>query len=49
MLGKPAESFVDLVKSNPYTKCWKLSKMASNLNVPESVSVVIESEPSTLI
>lgn len=52
MLGKPAESLVEIVKVHPYTKCWKLSKIIRDsevVNVPESVSVVIETEPSTLM
>lgn len=42
--GKPAESFVDIVKCNPHKKWWKLTKLASELNLPESVSIVIESK-----
>jgi len=53
LLNKPAESFVDLVKSNPYKKCWMLSKIASETeNIPLSVSVVvekIEESPSIVI
>lgn len=47
MMGKPAESLIEIVKANPYVKCWKLSKLVRDseiLNVPESVSVVIESQ-----
>ena len=46
MLKKPAESFRNLVKSNPYTKCWKLAKKVGELDIPESLSVVVETEPS---
>ena len=40
---RPAESFVNLVKSNPFKKCHQLSKMVSEVTeIPESVSVVVE-------
>lgn len=51
--NKPSESFVELIKAHPYKKCWQLSKIVKESsiqdNVPESISVVIETEPSTLI
>jgi len=45
LLNKPAESFVNLVKSHPHKKCWMLSKLISEdsfNNIPETTSVVIE-------
>jgi len=50
MSNKPAESFIEIVKAHPYTKCWKLFKLINRVNikdnvtqsVPESVSVLIE-------
>jgi len=55
MLGKPAESFVELVKAHPHRKCWQLSQIASEqlnkeiLNIPESVSLVVEKVPEKIV
>lgn len=52
MLQQPAESFVELIKAKPFGKCWEIAKTFKSKiqeNIPESVSVVIETEPSTLI